>query len=385
MNIDLNALLVFFEVVNSQSITKAARTLGLPKSTVSRKIRHLEDQVGSKLLKRGNRRIAVTESGHRLNEHCARIAAEVEGAGLQAVQMRTSLKGRLRVSMPIDFGTGWLTRAIASFAETYSEIELDIHVNGRWVDVSEESYDIAIHIGRLMNPDLPFRRLSALTRGLYASPEYAARRGLPNGHWRDHECILTEQQLAEGIWNLGGNGQGELRRQARVVVNNIGVARELVISGLGLGILPNVMCRNDVRSGRLVRAPALARHSSTRSVRNLLFRAQHSPQDKGVHRSYRGLSRFRRGSTARSTRRTAAGEEGCSCARERHGASPQEQCASGQALKKKPSSTGFFNNPLRRRNSPALSIVARSAGSAIDPNKNRKRWERIASAMISGG
>ncbi len=255
MNIDLNALLVFFEVVNSQSITKAARTLGLPKSTVSRKIRHLEDQVGSKLLKRGNRRIAVTESGHRLNEHCARIAAEVEGAGLQAVQMRTSLKGRLRVSMPIDFGTGWLTRAIASFAETYSEIELDIHVNGRWVDVSEESYDIAIHIGRLMNPDLPFRRLSALTRGLYASPEYAARRGLPNGHWRDHECILTEQQLAEGIWNLGGNGQGELRRQARVVVNNIGVARELVISGLGLGILPNVMCRNDVRSGRLVRAP----------------------------------------------------------------------------------------------------------------------------------
>ena len=114
MNIDLNALLVFFEVVNAQSITKAGRTLGLPKSTVSRKIQHLEGQIGSALLKRRNRRITVTEEGLRLQDHCARIAAEIEDAGLQATQMRTSLKGRLRVSMPIDFGIGWLSRAIAS-------------------------------------------------------------------------------------------------------------------------------------------------------------------------------------------------------------------------------------------------------------------------------
>lgn len=256
MNIDLNALLIFFEVVNSDSITKAARNLSLPKSTVSRKIQHLEDQVGSKLLKRGNRRIAVTESGYRLHEHCARIASEVEGAGLQATQLRTSLKGRLRVSMPIDFGTGWLTRAIASFAERYSEVELDIHVNGRWVDVSEESYDVAIHIGRLMNPDIAFRRLSALTRGVYASPGFASRRGLPRGLWHAHECVLTEQQLAEGVWNVGENTQGDLRRKARIIVNNIGVARELVIDGMGIGILPNVMCLNDVKSRRLVRIPS---------------------------------------------------------------------------------------------------------------------------------
>ena len=255
MNIDLNALLVFYEVVNSNSITKAARTLGLPKSTVSRKVQHLEDQVGSELLKRGNKRIAVTESGHRLHEHCMRIAAEVEGAGLQAVQMRTSLKGRLRVSMPIDFGIGWLSRAIASFAEKYPDIDLDIYVNGRWVDVSEESYDVAIHVGPLLNPDLPFRRLSALTRGVYASPEYARRRGLPRGRWRDHDCVLTEQQISEGVWNVDENAQDSLRRRSRVMVNNIGVARELVISGIGVGILPNVMCRNDVKSGRLVRIP----------------------------------------------------------------------------------------------------------------------------------
>src|SRR5947209_3224507 len=251
MNIDLNALLVFFEVVNAQSITKAARTLGLPKSTVSRKIQHLESQVGSALLKRRNRRITVTEEGLRLQDHCARIAAEIEDAGLQATQMRTSLKGRLRVSMPIDFGIAWLSRAMASFHEQYPSIALEIHVNGRWVDVSEESYDVAIHLGRLLNPDLPFRRLSALTRGVYASPEYLARKAPIINLFEEHECVLTEQQLAEGIWTEA-HKRGE-RREGRVLVNNIGVARELVISGIGVGVLPNVMCRNDVKSGRLVR------------------------------------------------------------------------------------------------------------------------------------
>lgn len=251
MNIDLNALLVFFEVVNAQSITKAARTLGLPKSTVSRKIQHLESQVDSALLKRRNRRITITEEGLRLHDHCARIAAEVEDAGLQATQMRTSLKGRLRVSMPIDFGIGWLSRAMASFAEKYPSIDLEIHVNGRWVDVTEESYDVAIHLGRLLNPDVPFRRLSALTRGIYASPEYVARKPGSISLWDEHECVLTEQQLGEGIW--GPAGKEAHRREGRVLVNNIGVARELVISGIGVGVLPNVMCRNDVKSGRLVR------------------------------------------------------------------------------------------------------------------------------------
>ena len=88
--------------------------------------------------------------------------------------------------MPIDFGSGWLSRAIASFAEKYPSIDLEIHVNGRWVDVSEESYDVAIHLGPLLNPDVPFRRLSALTRGVYASPEYLARKAPSISLWNEH-------------------------------------------------------------------------------------------------------------------------------------------------------------------------------------------------------
>jgi DNA-binding transcriptional LysR family regulator len=252
MNFDLNALLVFHEVVNSQSISRAARVLGLPKSTVSRKIQHLESQVGASLLKRGNRRISITDEGLRLNDHCHRIAAELVHAGLQTAEMRTSLKGRLRVSMPNDFGVGWLGRAIASFVNIYPAIEIDIHVNGRWVDVSEETYDVAVHLGRPLNPELPLRRLSVLTRGVYASPAYVGRNADLGRLWAEGECVLTEQQLAEGIWTAN-DGREVQRRPGRVVVNNIGVARELVRAGIGVGILPNVLCRSDVRSGRLVR------------------------------------------------------------------------------------------------------------------------------------
>lgn len=255
MNIDLNALMVFFEVVNAHSITKASRSLALPKSTVSRKIKHLENQVGLELLRRGNRKISVTESGHRLYEHCARIATEIEDVGIKAAQVRTSLKGKLRVSMPIDVGIAWLSRAIVSFAKKYPMVELDIHVNGRWVDVSEEAYDVAVHVGRLMNLDIPFRRLSALSRGVYASPGYAAQRELMQGGWRNHEFVLTEQQLMEGVWNATGKTQDAVRRRGRVMVNNIGIARELVIGGIGVGILPNVLCRKDIERGRLIRIP----------------------------------------------------------------------------------------------------------------------------------
>lgn len=251
MNLDLNALLVFHEVVNAQSITRAARTLGLPKSTVSRKIMHLESQVGSPLLKRANRCIRITEEGHRLHGHCARIAAEVEDAGLQTSERRGSLTGKLRVSMPIDFGTGWLSRAVASFAAQYTSIELELHVNGRWVDVSEETYDVAIHLGPLLNTQVPFRRLTALTRGVYASPDYLGRHPVMSRRLEEQECIFTEQQLAEGIWSPAA-GQAQPRR-GRIVVNNIGIARQLVLSGIGVGVLPNVMCRTDVRNGRLVR------------------------------------------------------------------------------------------------------------------------------------
>jgi len=116
---DLNSLVLFYEVVNAQSISKASRKLGIPKSTLSRKLSFLEDQAGAVLLKKGSRQLATTDIGQALYEHCERIAGEIEDAGLGAVRMQTELRGILRCSMPGYFGIAWLSRAIAAFAIRY--------------------------------------------------------------------------------------------------------------------------------------------------------------------------------------------------------------------------------------------------------------------------
>ena len=253
---DLNSLVLFYEVVNAQSISKASRKLGIPKSTLSRKLSFLEDQAGAVLLKKGSRQLATTDIGQALYEHCERIAGEIEDAGLGAVRMQTELRGTLRVSMPVDFGIAWLSRAIAAFAIRYPEIHLVIDANSRWIDVTEEPYDVAVQLGALRDMQSGVRHLASINRGVYASPAFLQRQGTPEeiGDFGRFDCIVTEHQRTEGVWTFrSASGDKIIDVTGRITVNHIGVARELVIGGVGLGILPNIMCQNDIRTNRLVR------------------------------------------------------------------------------------------------------------------------------------
>lgn len=254
--LDLNALLLFYEVTNAHSISAASKKLGVPKSTISRKLMFLEDQVGAELFKKGSRKLATTDVGRTLYDHCERIAGEIEEAGLGARRLQTELRGTLRVSMPVDFGIGWLSRAIAAFAVSYPDIHLVIDANSRWVDVSVEPYDVAVQLGPLPETQGGTRPLASITRGAYASPAFLERRGVPLNieDFARFDCIVTEHQRAEGVWNFrSGLGAKVINVAGRITVNHIGIARELVIGGVGLGILPNIMCQNDIRAKRLVR------------------------------------------------------------------------------------------------------------------------------------
>lgn len=254
--LDLNALVLFYEVVNSQSLTRASDKLRVPKSTISRKLSILEHQLGSQLLKRGRKVVALTDIGHVVYNHTQRIVSEIEDAGFEASQMQSELSGVFRVSLPIDFGVSWLGRLVAEFAVIHPHIQMIIEINNRWVDVSQEPYDVAIHLGPPRNSHLPVKVFTSLSRGIYASPDYLKRKGSVHSieDLQNHDCIVTEHQRDEGVWNFLSSASGKVVDiEARVVVNNIGMAREIAIGGLGLGILPNVMCKNDVAASRLVR------------------------------------------------------------------------------------------------------------------------------------
>jgi LysR family transcriptional regulator for bpeEF and oprC len=258
-NTDLNALMLFYEVANAGSISAAASKTGTPKSTISRKIAVLENQVGATLLRRGTRRSVMTEIGKVIYDHAQRIVTELEDAGIHATEMQSSLSGVLRISLPVDFGVSWLSRLVADFSREHRETRLVLDINNRWIDVSEEPYDIAIQLTPPRNTSLPVRKFSSLSRGIYASPDYLSERATIHNmaELADVDTIMTTHQAEEDVWAIAIGSESKsakaLAAEPRALVNNIGMAREIVIAGMGIGILPNVMCRNDISSGRLVR------------------------------------------------------------------------------------------------------------------------------------
>jgi DNA-binding transcriptional LysR family regulator len=254
--IDLNLLMLFLEIVNAKSISQAAARLQTPKATLSRKLRQLERQVGAVLLKRGPHRLEMTEIGQALFHHCERIAAEAADASTVASEMQSQLRGTMRICIPFGLSGSWISRTLARFALEYPDVKLTIHITNSWVDVSEEPYDVALYIGRVRNEQLPVRRLMELARGVYASPAYLERKGAPQepADLLDHDCIALESQLADRIWMVESPETGRpVSISPRMTVSDIVTAREMIMAGIGLGILTHVISEADVKAGRLVR------------------------------------------------------------------------------------------------------------------------------------
>jgi len=253
-SLDLNLLVLFFHVVNTGSISRAAVRLGIPKATLSRKLRQLEEQVGAVLLKRGPQRLEVTDIGRALHEHCERITSIATDAGQVVSEMQSGVRGSIRVALPFGLANTALSRGIVNFARRYPEVRIYAQVCNRWVDVSEESYDVAIHIGTVRNPDLPMRRLASLPRGYFAAPDYCARRGIPQAHadLLDHDCIAMETQIHDGLWRIAtGSGVDDIA--PHFTTTDIVLAREMTLAGMGIAMLTQALSAEDVRSGRLVR------------------------------------------------------------------------------------------------------------------------------------
>jgi DNA-binding transcriptional LysR family regulator len=252
--LDLNLLMMFLDIVNAGSISQTAIRLHMPKATLSRKLRQLEQQISAVLLKRGPHKLEMTEVGQALYQHCERIAAEAADASSIATEMQSQLKGAMRISIPFGIGNTWISQALARFALLYPDVKLTIHVTNRWVDVSEEPYDIAIYIGRVRNEHLPVRRLADLPRGVYASPAYLERSGVPKvpADLLRHECIALETQLSDGLWTFS-TADGPTTLTPRMTSTDVMVVREMVAAGLGCAILTLPLTEPEVQAGRLVR------------------------------------------------------------------------------------------------------------------------------------
>jgi len=248
--------MLFLEIVNAGSISQAAARLATPKATLSRKLRQLEQQVGAVLLKRGPHRLEVTEIGQALLHHCQRIAGEAADASVIASEMQSQLRGTMRICIPFGLESTWLSQALARFALEYPDVRLTIHVINSWVDVSEQPYDVAIYIGRVRNEHLPVRRLIELPRGIYGSPRYCERRGVPQRptDLMNHDVIALETQLQDKVWTFDAHdSHRSVTITPRMTVSDVIAAREMAIAGLGYAMLTHAVVEAQVQSKKLVR------------------------------------------------------------------------------------------------------------------------------------
>src|SRR3954464_6391179 len=140
---DLNDIVVFTKVVETKSFTGAADALGLPKSTVSRKLAQLEERLGVRLVQRPTRKLALTYIGEAYYERCARIVADLASAEQLVTDMQATPRGRLRVTAPIDISSRYLGAIIAEFVAMHGDINVELDATDRIVDLIEEGYDVA--------------------------------------------------------------------------------------------------------------------------------------------------------------------------------------------------------------------------------------------------
>lgn len=259
MESDADDLLLFARVMDAGSFSRAAERVRWPKSTVSRRIAALETRLGEKLLQRTTRKLSLTDFGAGVLEHARAVAAEVDGTLALALHRQSKPSGRLRVSMPADVAQNVAAGMLAEFAIQHPEVQLELDLMPRRVDIVGEGFDLAIRMGDLgEDGQLAARRLATTQWGLYASPAYLARVGeplLPQALESMHALMLLGRSGEPLPWRLSREG-GEavvVRPAQRTLANAPSLLAQLAEAGVGIAGIDRLLVSDALRLGRLQR------------------------------------------------------------------------------------------------------------------------------------
>ena len=279
---DLNLLSLFVAVAEANSFSVAARRLNLPKSSVSRGIASLEAQLGTRLLHRTTRQVSLSTAGTVLYERAAPLLQSLRQAVGTLPEREEHPSGDLRLTVPADMGATFLPDVMAKFALRYPAVKLDVMVTNRLVDIVAEGMDLALRVAgrKLADSSLVIRRLTPLDMQVFASPVYLARRGPP----RPAEDVAAHDWV--GFRNLPPPSELKgLVPAPRVVGDDMMFLKEMVRNGLGLGLLPTFLAKEEVANGQLVRVlPSLAWSNSSLAL--VYPKAQHVPRKVTAFRDF---------------------------------------------------------------------------------------------------
>ena len=250
----LRAYEIFMTVVNKGSFSKAADLLDTSPANVTRYINDLESYLGCRLLNRSSRKLSLTESGEALFERCKTILAEVAETEALVSSAAVQPRGRLRINAPLSFGILHLAPIWPEFSKRYPQLELDITLTDRVVDIIDEGYDLAIRISRSGSVNHAARKLASSHNVLCASPQYLQQCGTPQipADLREHQCITYLYSGDEWHFTDSAGKAHQVKVRGKIHTNNGDTARAMALAGAGIIWQPSFLIGPDLASGALV-------------------------------------------------------------------------------------------------------------------------------------
>lgn len=272
--LDLNDIALFVQVVRNGSFAEAARQLGMPPNTLSRRIQNLEAQLATRLLQRSTRKLTLTSAGQAFHERCAGAVDGLVGAGQELMTGGQEPSGLVRIAAMADFFDFFPMEWVADFLAAYPRVQLDFVLSDGRADLIADRIDVAFRGGPLPDSGYVGRQLiHASTEGLVASPAYIAAHGSP-ALFQDllnHNCVSFGHPSGLTTWRLTGPDgvEEEVQIASRFNANTAQALRKATLAGLGIALLPPALTSLDLKAGLLV--PVLPQYQRTSHGLHVLY------------------------------------------------------------------------------------------------------------------
>ncbi len=253
--LDFGDLTVFAKVVETESFTRAGHQLGMPKSSVSRRITRLEQHLDTQLLRRNTRAVTVTEDGALFFQYCLRSIGVLKD-GERALQSQQRYpQGIIRTVLPHGLSQSLLGPMLADFLALYPEVRLLTQVSDDGIALLRSGFDVAIVVGPLVSSDLVATRLGSAECGLFCAHDLAERMGTPQTHVELPRFDLLGLGAVDRRhrWTLQRDSEeASIDFAARFATNDLAMLRQATLAGLGIASLPAFLCKRDLAEGRLM-------------------------------------------------------------------------------------------------------------------------------------
>lgn len=251
MQPSLDDLALLVTIADEGGFTAAARTLGLPKSTVSRRLADLETELHASLFRRSTRAMSLTDEGQRIYA-LAKPAIDAAQDAARAIATRErEVAGRVTLTATAAIGQYLIAPRLPALIERHPSLQIELRLTERRLNIVAEGIDLAVRMGALDDSELVARKLTSVCRHLVASPDYLAKHGMPlhPSELAGHRAIVTSQNLAR--WRFADGWESEPRWS--IAAGNMLVAHQLALAGNGIAMLPDFLMQDDLEAGRLKR------------------------------------------------------------------------------------------------------------------------------------